>query len=141
VVLLLTIADSGARFSLDARRSGGRDMILEWPILLLKIEISIVYFYAALLKINPQYLSGVMLTTFWPFNQLAVQPGFWSAVPILPILAVASILTEFFLAVALWVPRLRWLALAVGVGFHMLFYCTVGAPPALPTSRSRSSRW
>ena len=61
VVLLLTIADSGARFSLDARRSGGRDMILEWPILLLKIEISIVYFYAALLKINPQYLSGAML--------------------------------------------------------------------------------
>src|SRR5689334_23135522 len=117
VVLLLTIADSGARFSLDARRSGGRDLILEWPILLLKIEISIVYFYAALLKINPQYLSGVMLTTFWPFSQLAAQPGIWSSVPILPILAAASILTEFFLAVALWVPRLRWLALIVGVGF------------------------
>ncbi len=85
VVLLLTIAESGARFSLDARRSGGRDLILEWPILLLKIEISIVYFYAALLKVNPQYLSGVMLSSFWPFNQLAALPGGWSSVPMLPI--------------------------------------------------------
>src|SRR4029079_19384281 len=75
VMLLLTIAESGARFSLDARWAGGRDLILEWPIVLLKIQISIVYFYAALLKINSQYLSGVMLATFWPLNQLAALPG------------------------------------------------------------------
>jgi len=130
VLLLLTIADSGARFSLDARRSGGHDLILEWPILLLKIEISIVYFYAALLKINPQYLSGVMLGGFWPFNELAALPGFWSSV--LPIAAVASILVELFLAVALWVPRLRWLALAVGIGFHMLIIWTGGSQPGVP---------
>jgi hypothetical protein len=132
VVLLLTIADSGARFSLDARRSGGRDLILEWPILLLKIQISIVYFYAALLKINPQYLSGVMLAGFWPFNQLAVQSGGWSAALLLPLLAVVSILTELFLAVALWVPRLRWLALVVGVGFHMMIIWTGGSQPGVP---------
>jgi hypothetical protein len=130
VVLLLTIAESGARFSFDARRSGGRDLILEWPILLLKIEISIVYFYAALLKINPQYLSGAMLTSFWPFNELAARGGGWAWV--LPILAVASILTELFLAFALWVPHLRWLALAVGVGFHMLIIWTGGAQPGVP---------
>ncbi len=132
VVLLLTIADSGARFSFDARRSGGRDQILEWPILLLKIQISIVYFYAALVKINPQYLSGVMLAGFWPFNQLAAQPGVWSSLPLLPILAVVSILVELFLAVALWVPRLRWFALAVGIGFHMLIIWTGGAQPGVP---------
>jgi uncharacterized membrane protein YphA (DoxX/SURF4 family) len=132
VVLLLTIAESGARFSLDARRSGGRDLILEWPILLLKIQISIVYFYAALLKINPQYLSGAMLASFWPFNELAALPGGWSFMPILPFLAVVSILTELFLAVALWVPRLRWLALAVGIGFHLLIIWTGGAQPGVP---------
>jgi hypothetical protein len=132
VVLLLTIADSGARYSLDARWSGGRDLILEWPILLLKIQISIVYFYAALLKVNSQYLSGVMLAGFWPFNMFAALPGGWSAVPILPFLAVVSILTELFLAVALWVPRLRWLALAVGIGFHMVIIWTGGAQPGVP---------
>jgi hypothetical protein len=132
VVLLLTIAESGACFSLDARQSGSRDLILEWPILLLKIQISIVYFYAALLKVNPQYLSGAMLASFWPFNELAALPGGWLSVQILPFLAVASILTELFLAVALWVPRLRWLALAIGVGFHLMIIYTGGATPGVP---------
>ena len=132
VVLLLTIAESGARFSLDARRSGGRDLILEWPILLLKIQVSIVYFYAALLKVNPQYLSGAMLAGFWPFNTSATLPGGWSAAQFLPFLAVASILTELFLSVALWLPRLRWLALPVGIGFHLMIIYTGGATPGEP---------
>ena len=132
MLLLLTIAESGARFSLDARWLSGRDLIPEWPILLLKIQISIVYFYAALVKVNPQYLSGAMLASFWPFNELAALPGGWSPAQILPFLAVVSILTELFLAVALWVPRLRWLALAVGVGFHMVIIWTGGAQPGVP---------
>jgi uncharacterized membrane protein YphA (DoxX/SURF4 family) len=132
VVLLLTIAESGARFSLDARWSGGRDLILEWPILLLKIQISIVYFYAALLKVNAQYLSGAMLASFWPFNELTTLPGGWSSIQILPFLAVVSILTELFLSIALWAPRLRWLALAVGVGFHLMIIYTGGATPGEP---------
>ncbi|HJZ45548.1 MAG TPA: HTTM domain-containing protein [Roseiflexaceae bacterium] len=130
VVLLLTIADSGACCSLDARRSGSRHVILEWPLLLLKIQISIVYFYAALLKINPQYLSGSTIASFWPFNQLMTLSGSWSLV--LPLIASVSILTEFFLAVALWIPRLRWFALAVGVGFHMMIIWTGGSHPGVP---------
>ncbi len=132
VILLLTIAESGARFSLDARWSGGRDLMLEWPILLLKIQVSIVYFFAALVKVNPQYLSGAMLAGFWPFNTLATLPGGWSPAQILPLLAVASILTELFLAIALWVPRLRWFALLVGIGFHLMIIYTGGATPGEP---------
>ncbi|MEO7910185.1 MAG: HTTM domain-containing protein [Roseiflexaceae bacterium] len=132
VVLLLTIAGSGARLSLDARRSGGRDLISEWPILLLKIQVSIVYFYAALVKVNSQYLSGAMLADFWPFNTLATLPSGWSPAQLLPFFAVASILTELFLAVALWVPRLRWLALLVGIGFHLMIIFTGGATPGEP---------
>jgi hypothetical protein len=132
VVLLLTIADSGASFSLDARRTGGRDMIVEWPILLLKMQISIVYFYAALLKINPQYLAGTMIAGFWPFSQSELLPGGLSPALVLPLIAWLSILLEFFLAVALWVPRLRWLALVVGVAFHMAIIWTGGARPGVP---------
>jgi hypothetical protein len=132
VVLLLTIAESGARFSLEARWSGGRELILEWPILLLKFQVSIVYFYAALLKINPLYLTGAMLAGFWPFNTLATLPGGGLLVQLLPFLAVASILTELFLSVALWIPRLRWLALLVGIGFHLMIIYTGGATPGEP---------
>jgi hypothetical protein len=132
VVLLLTIAESGARFSLQARFSGGRNLIPEWPILLLKIQISIVYFYAALLKINPQYLSGAMLSSFWPFSDLAALPGGLSTAQVLPLIAAASILIELFLSVALWVPRLRWLALLVGIGFHLMIIYTGGTTPGEP---------
>jgi len=132
VVLLLTIAESGARFSIDARRLGGRDLILEWPILLLKIQVSIVYFYAALLKVNPQYLTGAMLAGFWPFNMLATLPGGGWLMQLLPLIAAASILTELFLSVALWVPRLRWLALLVGIGFHLMIIYTGGSAPGEP---------
>jgi hypothetical protein len=45
---------------------------------------------------------------------------------------VASILTELFLAVALWLPRWRWVALVVGIGFHMLIIWTGGAQPGIP---------
>jgi hypothetical protein len=132
VLLLLTLADSGARFSLDARWSGGHERISGWPILLLKLQVSIVYFFAALLKINPIYLSGSIMTQFWPFNDPSILPGGWSPALIMQIAAVLSICTELFLAVALWVPRLRWLALAVGVGFHLMIICTGGATPGVP---------
>jgi hypothetical protein len=132
VLLLLTLADSGARFSLDARWSGGHEQISEWPILLLKLQVSIVYFFAALLKMNPAYLSGSIMTQFWPFNDPSLLPGSWSPALIMQIAAALSICTELFLAVALWVPRLRWLALAVGVGFHLMIICTGGAMPGVP---------
>jgi hypothetical protein len=132
VLLLLTIADSGARFSLDARRAGNRHQIPEWPIILLKIQVSIVYFYAALLKINPEYLSGAMMVGFWPLNQLTALPGGGSPALLLQFLAVLSILTELFLAAALWFPRTRWLALLVGVGFHLMIVFTGGTTPGMP---------
>jgi uncharacterized membrane protein YphA (DoxX/SURF4 family) len=132
VVLLLTIADSGARLSLDARRSSGRERIPEWPILLLKIQVSIVYFYAAILKLNPQYLSGTIMAQFWPLRELTALPDGWSLALLAQLLAMASILTELFLAFALWVPRLRWLALVVGVGFHIMIIFTGGDTPGVP---------
>jgi hypothetical protein len=132
VVLLLTIADSGARFSLDARRSGGRERIPEWPILLLKLQVSIVYFYAAILKLNSQYLSGTILGHFWPLRELTALPGGFSPALLAQLLAVLSILIELFLAFALWVPRLRWLALVVGIGFHMMIIFTGGETPGVP---------
>jgi hypothetical protein len=132
VLLLLTIADSGACFSLDARRSGGRERIRQWPIVLLKWQVSIVYFYAAILKVNPQYLSGATMRGFWPLGELTALPGGWSPALLLQALAVLSILTELFLAAALWLPRVRWLALVVGIGFHLTIMFTGGDRPGVP---------
>lgn len=61
VVVLLTIADSGAAISMDARQAE-RGTVPGWPIWLLKVQISIVYIFSAIAKLTPQYLSGEVLT-------------------------------------------------------------------------------
>jgi hypothetical protein len=120
VILLLTISDSGAVWSLDARRQGMRRDVVAWPILLLKIQVTIVYVFSAVAKITPPYLAGEILT--WSLRQqgwLAV-PQSWRAPAAMSLLAVTSIVAELFIACGLWSPRLRLSAIIAGMGFHLL---------------------
>jgi hypothetical protein len=132
LVLLLTIADSGARYSLDARFGGRRDQVAEWPILLLKAEITIVYFYAALTKVNPSYLSGEVMSHFVNGAALAFIPAGWPIGGLLAGLAIASVLIEFFLAFALWFAGWRWLALLAGLALHLSIIFTGGSALGVP---------
>jgi hypothetical protein len=86
---------------------------------LLKIQLTIVYAFAALTKINETYLSGSEL-----YSSM-VQAAVWQAVfrddpspKFLMIVSAASIVVEAFLAVALWFARTRGIALVVGLCFH-----------------------
>jgi len=135
VTLLLTIADSGARFSVDARYSDPRDQIAEWPIVLLKIQVSVVYFFAALTKVNPAYLSGDIMAQFIHADSLRMLPAGWSLVALMQALAILSIATEFFIAFALWFGFWRWLALVAGLGLHLTIIFTGGAAIGVPDIR------
>ena len=120
VILLLTIADSGAAWSIDARRHGTRSDVSAWPILLLKIQVTIVYLFSALAKITPQYLAGEILTrSLKQEGWLAVPPS-WRTPTAMSALAVLSIAAELFIAFGLWSPRLRHAAITAGIGFHLL---------------------
>jgi predicted DCC family thiol-disulfide oxidoreductase YuxK len=118
IVFLLTLADSGRALSIDAR---GQDApsIPVWPVTLLKLQVSIVYVFAALSKINVVYLSGVVI-------YLNLQPSLktlvagHAATPVLMMLvAVFSVLVELWLAVALWRRKWRSAAVVVGIAFHV----------------------
>ena len=118
IVFLLTLADSGRALSIDAR---GQDApsIPAWPVTLLKLQVSIVYVFAALSKINVVYLSGVVI-------YLSLQPSLkmlvagHAATPVLMMLvAVFSVLVELWLAVALWRRKWRSAAVVVGIAFHV----------------------
>lgn len=118
VVGLLAWADSGACVSLDAWLRRGRERVAAWPVFLLKAQVSIVYLFAALTKLNGEYLSGRALG-----QQL--NPEFWAAIPkalqgpaLSMGLAVASLGVELFLAAGLWGRRTRLAAIVVGVAFH-----------------------
>jgi hypothetical protein len=119
VVLLLTISDSGAAWSLDARRHARRD-VAAWPILLLKIEVTIVYVFSALAKITPRYLDGEILTASLKQEGWTAVPQSWQAPAAMSLLAAMSIVVELFIAFGLWSRRLRPFAIVAGAGFHLL---------------------
>lgn len=113
VVLLiayLAFARSDRALSL-VRRPGPRPEVPWWPQLLMMTQLSALYLFAGLAKINDIFLSGEPLDG-------------WVRLPlptwVFPVLAVATVVTEVLvLAVGLWVPRTRVLAAAVGVCLHV----------------------
>jgi Vitamin K-dependent gamma-carboxylase len=125
MVLLLTLADSGAALSLDAARLGTRTTIAGWPVLLLKIQVSTVYIFSAIAKVTPEYLSGEVLTqSLKQYGYFAV-PLSWRVPNAMRVLAVTAIALELFIGLALWSKRLRLGALVAGVAFHALIIAAI----------------
>jgi hypothetical protein len=118
LVLLLTVADSGAALSLDARRNGGRPRVPAWPALLMKLELTIVYAFSAVAKLNPAYLSGAVLAGVLREPGLVPLPASWQTPGRLAALAWTSILFELILAAGLWSRRWRLPVACAGVAFH-----------------------
>lgn len=128
MTVLLTLARSGATLSLDARREGSLDSIPAWPVALIRLQVSIVYLFATAAKLNLYFLSGVVLRVHIRL------PGIEAAPPwVFTWLALASVATEAFLAVAFWNRRLRPLAFVVGIGFHLTILATIRLVPDLLT--------
>jgi predicted DCC family thiol-disulfide oxidoreductase YuxK len=120
-VILLTVGGSGASFSLDARRRGrGSEeaTVPAWPAFLLRTQVSIVYAYAALAKVNTVYLSGSVVASYLRTDGFLGLPGEWRAFAPMFVLSVLAILSEAFLALTLWIPRWRPTAFVVGLGLH-----------------------
>ena len=128
LTVLLTLADSGAAVSVDSRRKGRPLTIPAWPVVLIRLQVSIVYLFAAVAKLNVMYLSGLVLR-----YQLRL-PGLDSIPPALfALAAIGSVLTELFLGLAFWNRRLRPVACVVGVGFHLTILITMRVMPDLLT--------
>ncbi len=115
--ILLVAADCGAYASLDRRGRPDRQTP-EWPLVLLQLQLSIMYFFAAVSKVNNVYLSGAILASVYrDQGPLAVPDVFSYPIVSLP-LSWLAILLECYLALALWSPRSRPFAFALGFGLH-----------------------
>jgi len=117
VVFLLIVADSGCSFSLD-RRFFRQDpeQVSRWTTLLPRLQLSIVYGYSVLLKLNPSFLAGQTIV------QATRMPAFLGATWLPTLTAAATVGIEFFLAVGLWVPALRRAAFALGFVLHTAIF-------------------
>lgn len=107
---LLACSEPGAALSWDARRGRIGRPTPGWPLFLMMTQISVVYAFAALSKLNDVFLSGAVIAATEHFS-LPEQ--------ILPALAALAVLTEFTLALALWLPGLRRQAVALGLALHL----------------------
>lgn len=121
---LLALGNPSAAWSIDARRRPRITSIPYWPTFLIKFQVSTVYGYAALSKINGSFLGAEVLASRW-------EPGLGGLVdplhPLLVAIAVSTVLVEGFLAVALWSERYRRIALPLGLALHVVIPLTLGA--------------
>lgn len=117
LVVLTSLGDGGAARSLDARRRGERS-VPRWPIVLVKAQVSLVYGFAALSKLNGAFLSGGILAGVSGEGLLPIPQGLVRFEAMFP-LAVAAVATEGFLSFGLWLPRTRRLAIGWGIAFHI----------------------
>lgn len=105
--------------------------VAAWPVTLLKVQISVVYFFAGASKLTPAFLSGSVLADVWAGQGLVALPVAWQTPVVLQLAAWATVVTEIFLAFALWSRRLRGLAAVLGPAFHLGTLLLVPAPLAL----------
>jgi predicted DCC family thiol-disulfide oxidoreductase YuxK len=116
---LLTVADSGAAVSLDARRNGERGWVPGWPVLLICIQVSIVYGFAALAKLNPDFLSGSVVAVYLRREGPLAVPDAWRSLEPMLVISILAVCSEAFVAIFLWSPRWRPAALVAGLGLHI----------------------
>jgi hypothetical protein len=90
------------------------------PVLLLKLQVAIVYFFAGIAKLNPAFLSGEVL----PEN-LSSFPDAWMTPEVAIAASWAAMMLEFYLVFALWIRRLRMSAIFFGLIFHGLIVVTM----------------
>jgi uncharacterized membrane protein YphA (DoxX/SURF4 family) len=134
VLGLLAVAPCGRELSVDAwlRRRRGRPVLdpsaPAWPLWLLRFECAAIYGASGLSKlVDPDWFGGTVTWQRvvrsrdqfdgWPLPDWAwsvlTDRGFHTGA------AKMIVLTELFIALGLWWPRIRYAAVWVAVGFHV----------------------
>lgn len=95
-----------------------------WPLRLIQVQLTLLYGINAWVKSSPEFLNGEVLMA------LSTQPNFLvdltsgylavgsARVPVW-LLAVGTVVIEYWLAIGFWIPRYRWPTAVLGVAFHM----------------------
>lgn len=110
LVAYLAFAESDRALS-PVRRPETRPDVPWWPQLLMMTQLSVLYLFAGLAKVNSVFLSGEPLSGWVRFPLPE-----W----VFPLMAVATVVTEvLILSIGLWVPRIRVMSVVVGVCLHL----------------------
>lgn len=126
LVLLMTVADAGAGIAI-----GKPDRtIVRWPLLLIMLQLSLVYGFSAVTKLNATFLSGVTLARVLR-NGLIPFPDALRTPALLSVLAATVVFVELFIAVMFWRSRFRPVAFIFGLGLHASITLTMASTAQL----------
>lgn len=128
MALLHSIADSGSVPTVAAGQQPER--VPAYPALLMMAMAPIVYVFAGLSKINPEWLSGGVLRGSLGDGTLAL-PALLRAPEALTGLALATIVIEVFVGVALLMPGFRRIAVLAGALTHLGMVTMLAGPVEL----------
>lgn len=95
-----------------------------WPIRLIQLQVTVLYGVNAIAKSTPEYLDGSVIAALSarPNFHVDLTDGYLSLGPLaipVALLASATVLTEYAIALGFWLPKCRWATALLGVVFHI----------------------
>lgn len=139
-LMALTLSPSGKTLSMDAYLSGHKyqgqqSPYARWPLLLIQWIIVLLYFSAAYIKLDNsglQWMNGHSLQYYLVQDGLKnnIPLGLWLARQhnLVSILSVFTILFEAGFVFCMFYRKLLWVALPMGLGFHLGIWFAMRAP-------------
>ncbi len=116
---------------LFALQGSGKKMMEVWPLRILQLQVSATYMSSALKKsLLPDWQSGNAILGGLE-GRYATPLAQWIATQPIPmhvydVLTWSVLFLEFFIAVGLWIPELRKIAMITGVVFHLMIALLFG---------------
>jgi hypothetical protein len=130
--LLVACTPSGASYSLDrwiAVRSAERNRTPPppesgniWGLRLMGLQLSLMYFWAAVDKTTVAFLSGERLEAIFMFFYTGSYPQWPGFHALMVFLSITTVLLEYALAFGLAFERSRRFLLIPGIAFHAILY-------------------
>jgi len=123
LAIYLCLMPSGEVWSLDARRRGSSALRAPWGLRMLQLQVSMLYAFSVIAKLHGDtWQDGSAVgraVQLGDLQRFVLPEGIVTSVTIVAVLTYGTIVVETALAVGLWLPRARYVVMALGVSIHL----------------------
>jgi hypothetical protein len=123
LAIYLCLMPSGEVWSLDVRRRGRSELRAPWGLRMLQMQVSMLYAFSVIAKLHGDtWQDGSAVgraVQLGDLQRLVVPEGIATSVTVAALLTYGTIVVETALAIGLWMPRARYVVMALGVSIHL----------------------